>query len=75
MASRVPIELLVSIYCWYAFEVALVVRDVVRRKGRLRRDRGTRAIVSVTVVGSVVVAGLLQAQVPARTRRLVPGLW
>ena len=65
MVSRVPTVLLVSIYCWYAFEVALVVRDVVRRKGRLGRDRGTRAIVSVTVVGSVVVAGLLRVRVPA----------
>lgn len=65
MVSRVPTVLLVSIYCWYAFEVALVVRDVVRRKGGLGRDRGTRAVVSVSVVGSVVVAGLLRVKVPA----------
>ena len=65
MVYRVPSVLLVPIYCWYAFEVALVVRDIVRRKGRRNRDRGTRAIVSVTVVGSVVIAGVLRLNVPA----------
>jgi protein-S-isoprenylcysteine O-methyltransferase Ste14 len=32
----------VTIVCWFVLEVALVVRDVVRRKTRLGRDRGTR---------------------------------
>jgi protein-S-isoprenylcysteine O-methyltransferase Ste14 len=63
--AHTPPVLLVSIYCWWAFEIVLAIRDVVRRKGRLTRDRGTRAVVSVAVIGSVVVAGLLRAQLPA----------
>jgi protein-S-isoprenylcysteine O-methyltransferase Ste14 len=55
----------VSIYFWYAFEATLAVRDVVRGKGRLRRDRGTRSIVAIAVVGSVVVASLIRKQLPS----------
>jgi protein-S-isoprenylcysteine O-methyltransferase Ste14 len=65
MVTDLPAVLLVSIYCWYALEVGLVVRDVARRKGRLSRDRGTRMIVSISVVGSVVVGGLIRAKVPS----------
>jgi protein-S-isoprenylcysteine O-methyltransferase Ste14 len=56
---------LVSIYCWFAFEVGLLVRDLVRRKGRLRKDRGTRAIVSLSLAGSVWLGILLPTWVPA----------
>jgi protein-S-isoprenylcysteine O-methyltransferase Ste14 len=63
--AHTPHALLVSIYCWWAFEIVLVIRDVVRRKGGLARDRGTRTVASLTVVGSVVVAGLLRTHVPA----------
>jgi protein-S-isoprenylcysteine O-methyltransferase Ste14 len=65
VAPHTPHLLAISIYCWYAFEIVLVVRDLVRRKGRLTRDRGTRTVAAVSVVGSVVVAGLLHAKVPA----------
>jgi hypothetical protein len=44
---------LVSIYCWFAWEGGLLVRDLVRRKGRLGPDRGTRVIVSLTLAGSI----------------------
>jgi hypothetical protein len=44
---------LVSIYCWFAWEVGLLVRDLVRRKARPGLDRGTRVIVSLTVTGSI----------------------
>jgi protein-S-isoprenylcysteine O-methyltransferase Ste14 len=63
--SHAPTIISVSIYCWYVFEIVLVVRDVVRGKGRLTRDRGTRTVAAVAVVGSVVAAGLLHAHVPA----------
>ena len=36
----------VSIYCWFAWEGSLLVRDLVRRKGRVGPDRGTRVIVA-----------------------------
>ena len=54
---------LVSIYCWFAWEGGLLVRDLVRRKGRLGPDRGTR------------VLGDQYRSYQKATRRLVPGLW
>jgi protein-S-isoprenylcysteine O-methyltransferase Ste14 len=56
---------LVSIYCWFAFELGLLVRDLVRRKGRLRQDRGTRMIVSVSVALSILIGIPLRTWVPA----------
>jgi protein-S-isoprenylcysteine O-methyltransferase Ste14 len=56
---------LVSIYCWFAWEVGLLVRDLVRRKARLGPDRGTRVIVSLTLTGSILIGILLRSWVPA----------
>ncbi len=56
---------LVSIYCWFALEVGLVVRDLVRRKGRPGRDRGTGVIVSLSLAGSIWIGILLRRWVPA----------
>jgi protein-S-isoprenylcysteine O-methyltransferase Ste14 len=56
---------LVSIYCWFAWEGGLLVRDLVRRKGRLGSDRGTRVIVSLTLAGSIWIGILLRSWVPA----------
>ena len=56
---------LVSIYCWFAWEGSLLVRDLVRRKGRLGSDRGTRVIVSLTLAGSIWIGILLRSWVPA----------
>jgi protein-S-isoprenylcysteine O-methyltransferase Ste14 len=56
---------LVSIYGWFALEVGLVARDLVRRKGRLGRDRGTRVIVSLSLAGSIWIGILLGGWVPA----------
>jgi hypothetical protein len=55
----------VSIYCWFAWEVGLLVRDLVRRKGRLGADRGTRVIVALTLAGSIWIGILLRSWVPA----------
>jgi protein-S-isoprenylcysteine O-methyltransferase Ste14 len=55
----------VSIYCWFAFEMGLLVRDLVRRKGHLRRDRGTRVIVSLSLVVSILLGLLMRQWVPA----------
>jgi hypothetical protein len=43
----------------------LLVRDLVRRKGRLGPDRGTRVIVSLTLAGSIWIGILLRSWVPA----------
>jgi protein-S-isoprenylcysteine O-methyltransferase Ste14 len=56
---------LVSICCWFAWEVGLLVRDLVRRKARLGPDRGTRVIVSLTLTGSILIGILLRSWVPA----------
>ncbi|MEW9533994.1 isoprenylcysteine carboxylmethyltransferase family protein [Microbispora sp. NPDC049125] len=60
-----PTAFLVSIFCWSAFEGGLLVRDLVRRKGRLGRDRGTRAIVSLSLGGSIFLGIVLRGWVPA----------
>jgi len=62
-ALSIPFQ--VSIYCWFAIEVVLLVRDLVRRKGRLRRDRGTRAAVSLSLVVSILFGWLMRLWVPA----------
>jgi protein-S-isoprenylcysteine O-methyltransferase Ste14 len=56
---------LMSIYCWFVFEVSLLVRDVVRRKARLGQDRGTRLIVVLTLGASILIGGLVRSRVPA----------
>jgi hypothetical protein len=56
---------LVSIYCWFAWEAGLLVRDLVRGKGRHASDRGTRVIVSLTLAGSIWIGILLRRWVPA----------
>jgi protein-S-isoprenylcysteine O-methyltransferase Ste14 len=56
---------LVSIFCWFAFEMGLLVRDLVRRKGRLGRDQGTRMIVSLSLGGSILLGIVLRGWVPA----------
>jgi protein-S-isoprenylcysteine O-methyltransferase Ste14 len=53
----------VTILCWFVLEVALVVRDVVRRKARLGRDRGTRLIVALSLGGSIVLGSLVPGRV------------
>ena len=56
---------LVSAYCWFALEVGLVVRDLLRRRARLGRDRGTRMIVALSLGGSIFIGSLLRQWVPA----------
>lgn len=56
---------LVSVYCWFALEIGLVVRDLVRRRARPGRDRGTRAVVALSLGGSIFVGSLLRRAVPA----------
>lgn len=56
---------LVSVYCWFALEVGLVVRDLLRRRARLGRDRGTRMIVALSLGGSIFIGSLLRRWVPA----------
>ncbi|WP_203996617.1 methyltransferase family protein [Virgisporangium aurantiacum] len=55
----------VSILCWFAFEVGLLARDLANRKDRRGRDRGTRAIVSLTLVLSILIGWLLHRWAPA----------
>jgi protein-S-isoprenylcysteine O-methyltransferase Ste14 len=73
MGSGVPTALAVPVYCWYAFEVALVIRDIARHQGRWSADRGTRLIVALAVVGSVAISGVVRAQVPALDTPAQPG--
>jgi protein-S-isoprenylcysteine O-methyltransferase Ste14 len=65
MIPGAPAVLVLPIYCWWAFEVALVIRDLVRRKGRWNRDRGTLMIVALGVVGSIAIGGVARQHVPS----------
>lgn len=62
--SALPVPFQVSIYCWLAFEISLLVRDLVRGKGRAGHDRGTRLIVSVSLGAAIVLAWLIPAWAP-----------
>jgi len=55
----------VSIYCWFALEVGLVVRDLVRGSSRTGRDRGTGVIVSLSLGASILLGWLVRRWVPA----------
>jgi protein-S-isoprenylcysteine O-methyltransferase Ste14 len=46
-------------------EAGLLVRDLVRRKGPRRQDRGTRAIVALSLVASIGTGWLIRRWVPA----------
>jgi protein-S-isoprenylcysteine O-methyltransferase Ste14 len=69
--AELPVALQASVGCWFALEIALLIRDLVR-SGRDRlwhrrvpaHDRGTRLLVSATVGGGLVLAWLLRAAVP-----------
>ncbi|HZE34805.1 MAG TPA: isoprenylcysteine carboxylmethyltransferase family protein [Actinoallomurus sp.] len=56
---------LVSVCCWFALEVGLVVRDLLRRTARLASDRGTRGIVALSLGGSIFVGVMLRQWMPA----------
>jgi len=64
MRTGLPGIVLALLYCWVALEVGLLIRDLAngRRSGR---DRGTRVLVSVTLVGAIWVSLLLRTLVPA----------
>lgn len=65
MRAVLATPFVVSIYCWFALEVGLLVRDLVRRKGRRGRDRGTRLVVSLSLGGSILIGSLARGSVPA----------
>ncbi len=44
---------------WIAFEIALIVRDKFRGKGKTTRDRGTIYINFVTITAGMTIAGFL----------------
>jgi protein-S-isoprenylcysteine O-methyltransferase Ste14 len=65
MIPGAPPELLLPIFAWWTFEVTLVLRDLVRRKGRWNRDRGTLMVVALGVVGSIAVGGVVRLHLPS----------
>jgi protein-S-isoprenylcysteine O-methyltransferase Ste14 len=60
-----PVPYAVSIYCWFALEVGLLVRDLIRRRARLGQDHGTRMIVALSLGGAIFVGLLLRQWLPA----------
>lgn len=53
--TPLPIAFQITIFCWFAFEIGLLVRDIVRGRISLGRDRGTRAMVSLSLVGAIAL--------------------
>jgi protein-S-isoprenylcysteine O-methyltransferase Ste14 len=64
MRTGLPGIVLALLYCWLALEAGLLVRDLAGRR-RSGRDRGTRALVAVTLVGAIWLGLLLRTLVPA----------
>jgi protein-S-isoprenylcysteine O-methyltransferase Ste14 len=54
-----------SIFCWFALETGLLIRDLLRRKARRGSDRGTRMLVSFSLVVSVLLSLLMRRLAPA----------
>jgi protein-S-isoprenylcysteine O-methyltransferase Ste14 len=54
----------VSVLCWFALELGLLVRDLARRKAGSRQDRGTRAVISAALAGSIWIGILLPGWLP-----------
>jgi protein-S-isoprenylcysteine O-methyltransferase Ste14 len=56
--------ILPPIWAWILLELILGIRDVVRRKGRPDKDRGTRVIVTITTfvayAGAILASSLLE---------------
>lgn len=63
--AALPTAYQVPIYCWLAFEVGLLVRDLVRGTFRLSHDRGTRLIVSLSLGGAIVAGWFVRSWAPA----------
>jgi protein-S-isoprenylcysteine O-methyltransferase Ste14 len=55
----------VTIYCWFALELLLVVRDVITRRARLEHDRGTRGVVALTLAGAIIAGVAVRTWLPA----------
>jgi protein-S-isoprenylcysteine O-methyltransferase Ste14 len=55
----------VTLVCWFCFEIALLIRDLVRGRTKVGRDRGTRMTVSVSLCGAIVLGWLVSGWVPA----------
>lgn len=56
--SSLPIPFELTLLCWFAFEIGLLARDLLRGKARAGRDRGTRLIVSVSLGGAIFIGWL-----------------
>jgi protein-S-isoprenylcysteine O-methyltransferase Ste14 len=65
MGAALPVYLVVSVAVWCAMEVVLVVRDLVRRKAGGGHDRGTRAIVALSLGAAIALGSLLRRSVPS----------
>jgi protein-S-isoprenylcysteine O-methyltransferase Ste14 len=63
--ATLSIPFQVSLSCWFALEMGLLIRDVVRRKTRASRDRGTRLIVAWSLGAAIVVGWLASGWVSA----------
>jgi protein-S-isoprenylcysteine O-methyltransferase Ste14 len=65
VSAALPIPYEVSIFCWFALEMGLLLRDLIRRRVRLGQDRGTRMIVALSLGGAIFVGILLRQWLPA----------
>ncbi len=55
----------VSIACWAVFEVGLRVRETTQGKGRRERDRGTRALVALSIGAAIFATVTASSRVTA----------
>jgi len=55
----------VTLVCWFVLEVSLRVREAVRGKGRRGHDRGTRALIAISVGAAIAIAATTGGDEPA----------
>jgi protein-S-isoprenylcysteine O-methyltransferase Ste14 len=54
-----------TLACWAVLEVGLRVREAVRGKGGRSRDRGTRALIAVSLGAAIATAGITASVAPS----------
>jgi protein-S-isoprenylcysteine O-methyltransferase Ste14 len=55
-----PIPLIVALVSWFAFELSLALRDLLTRRGRVGRDKGSKYVVSVGLYAGFLLGAALR---------------
>jgi protein-S-isoprenylcysteine O-methyltransferase Ste14 len=75
MIAPFPILLIVPLVLWVAFELSLALRDLFTGKGRFRRDKGSKYVVSIGLYAGLFLGAVLRKFGFSFAGNLSVGLW